>query len=115
MARRQVEEVRCDRCEKVDIRPVEETKLKEGPELEASFQGKKVRYDDLCQRCRDAVKNYFNSMTKQTDEEKAKAAADAPVEKTEDEGAKDQPKEKTFLGFGRSKELPSAVLDGGLL
>ena len=79
MARREVVEVVCDRCKRVDIQ-TKEDKKGAAAELEISFQGEKHSYEDLCRRCRDAVKNYYLRITKQ-DEEPEKAAEKPPEKK----------------------------------
>ena len=68
MARRQVVEITCDRCGKVETQPLQQGVRPEF-ELEIMFQGQEIKYEDLCTRCRGAVENYFKSMTKQPDEE----------------------------------------------
>lgn len=75
MARREVIEIVCDRCNKKDLQQKEQ--LSEEPELVATFLGQKTEYKDLCVKCRDAVKGYFSRMTKRDDEEKAAPAAPA--------------------------------------
>ena len=93
MARRQVLEVTCDRCKKTETQDVESVPT-EGSELEVTFHGQSVKYADLCKRCRSACENYYKSLTKQSDEEKAK----------EPEGATPPGKpEKGFLGIGQKK------------
>ncbi len=91
MARRQVIELRCDRCERVETQPLNEKTKEFKFELEVSFQGQKVEYEDLCRRCRSAVENYFKSMTKQPEEEKESTPKPKPV------------KESGFLGMGGKK------------
>jgi len=72
MARKQVLEIECDRCKKVETQPIPK-----GPdadkkaEVVVSFRGEEVVYGDLCTRCRRACENYFKSMTRQTDDDKA--------------------------------------------
>jgi hypothetical protein len=62
-----------------------------GPEFTLTFHGESVKYSDLCKRCRDALKNYVGSITKQKDEDPKQK--DPPVELAS--------KRKGFLG-GRS-------------
>jgi len=85
MARRPVVEIKCDRCQRVENRN-SEVLPKEGQKaLSVSFKGQKTEYDDLCLRCDNAVENYFKSMTKQGEEDKAP----------------EKPQEKSgFLGLG---------------
>jgi hypothetical protein len=64
MARREVIEVVCDRCKKVETQPTDGKKVVV-PELKVNFQGEEHTYSDLCTRCRDTIKNYFKGMTLQ--------------------------------------------------
>ena len=76
MARRQVVELACDPCGRVETQPAElhgQTRPSKF-ELEVSFNGQEVKYEDLCRRCRNAVENYFHNMTKQPEEEVEKEA-----------------------------------------
>ena len=87
MARRQVLEVQCDRCGKVETQETPKSTGTTIPEqeLQVSFRGQSMEYGDLCVRCRSACENYFKSMTKQLD-------PDQPEE----------PKKKSLLGLGGS-------------
>lgn len=89
MARRQVLEVTCDRCKKTETQEVDASPATEAAELEITFHGNTIKYDDLCKRCRRACMNYYNKITKQDDEEDAKA---------EKEGAEVPGQPKSFLG-----------------
>ena len=90
MARRQVIELSCDRCGKVETQPVVEQTRASKFELEISFNGQEVKYEDLCRRCRSACENYFKNMTKQPEPEE---------EKTEEK--KEESPTNRFLGMGR--------------
>ena len=94
MARREVLEIVCDRCQKKDLQTKEQ--LSEEPELVATFRGQKTEYKDLCIRCRDAVMGYFNRMTKRDEEKKpdvqASAAESPPLVVVPQE------KKRSFLG-----------------
>jgi hypothetical protein len=87
MARREVIEVTCDRCERTETQAKDSMpKIPDGgAELTLNFHGETVKYVDLCKRCRDAIKNYVGSITKKKDEEPK------PPVKLED-------KKKGFLG-----------------
>jgi hypothetical protein len=93
MARRQVLEVTCDRCKKTETQAVESVPA-EGAELEVTFHGQTVKYEDLCKRCRNACENYFKSMTKQVEEDEKAAEPD---------GATPPGQPKGFLGLGNKK------------
>jgi len=96
MARRPVVEIKCDRCQRVENRN-SEVLPKEGQKaLSVSFKGQKTEYDDLCLRCDNAVENYFKSMTKQGEEDKAPEKPQG-----EEDKAPEKPQEKSgFLGLG---------------
>lgn len=91
MARRQVVEITCDRCGKVETQATQQ--VTEELELMVEFRGQKIKYEDLCGRCRGAVENYFKSMTKQLDEE----------DKSEGTTGPESQQKKGFLGMGGKK------------
>jgi len=95
MARREVLEIVCDRCQKKDLQTKEQ--LSEEPELVATFRGQKTEYKDLCIRCRDAVMGYFNRMTKRDDEEK-KPDVQASTAESPPLAVVPQEKKRSFLG-----------------
>jgi len=70
MARRQVLEIICDRCERVETQTLESSPNKEegGKEMIIALHGERVEYGDLCQKCRKTLKNYFNLVTIQKQE-----------------------------------------------
>ena len=55
MARCDVTQVKCDRCKKVEVRPLTQDK-KVGPDFQMSFVGKDIKFEDLCERCKRALK-----------------------------------------------------------
>jgi hypothetical protein len=57
MAREKVVKVRCDRCKRTELQPVDDAK--KGADFEASFQGQRLVYDDLCLKCRETVANIW--------------------------------------------------------
>jgi hypothetical protein len=65
MARREVIEITCGRCGKVETQTAEELPKEDGNKLEFQlrFQGKKISYDDLCRRCRRTLENYVEKIT----------------------------------------------------
>lgn len=95
MARRQVVEIKCDRCQRVENQEVVQASPV-AEELVVTFQGQTVKYGDLCKRCREACANYFKSMTKQLEEEKkSKEVPEPKKEIPEPKGG--------FLGLGGKK------------
>ena len=71
MARRQVLEIVCDRCDRTETQPlVEGTERLDQPEFEAVFGAQKLKFQDLCTRCRKALEGYFKSIAMQKDEKK---------------------------------------------
>jgi hypothetical protein len=90
MVRRQVVEIKCDRCQRVENQDLV-TSPAATEELSVTFQGQTVTYTDLCKRCRGAIENYFKGMTKQVDEVEK---VDKPVAPTDKGG---------FLGMGGKK------------
>jgi len=89
MARRQVLEIRCDRCSKVETQDIKPGEEKPEVALLVTFQGESVEYEDLCRRCQGAVEGYFKSMTLQS-------------KKDEEEGPKEEELKSRFLG-GRNR------------
>lgn len=80
MARRQVVEVTCDRCNRTETQntSTEPMRSESGKELTLAFNGKVVEYEDLCTRCRGAVEGYANQITKDA---KPKPKIEKPVKK----------------------------------
>jgi len=82
MARREVVEIICGRCGKVETQTADELPEKEGGnkfEFQLRFQGKKLAYDDLCRRCRRTLENYVEKivMPPAKDKEEVKNPAGA--------------------------------------
>jgi len=68
MARREVLEIKCDRCGRVETQGKEEIlSLPTGGEFAAKFHGQEVRYPDLCRGCRQAVANYWKKIVLEQD------------------------------------------------
>lgn len=57
MAREKVVKVVCDRCKRTELQPVIADKV--GADFEASFEGQRLLYQDLCLRCRETIKNIW--------------------------------------------------------
>lgn len=71
MARKQVVEIICDRCEKQEyVSPKDAT---ETPDFEGQLLGEKLKYDDLCTRCKGTLRNYYAKIAK-----KEEASDEAP-------------------------------------
>lgn len=77
MARRQVLEIQCDRCNRVETKPVAANSGDAACVLTVTFKGKTISYEDLCTKCEKAVEGYFKNMTMQKDE-KGLVVASAP-------------------------------------
>jgi len=75
MARREVVEILCDRCKKVEVVPKETGSGVDKQALSMSFYGQQVTYNDLCKRCRGALESYFKRITLQDDEDVKDAGA----------------------------------------
>lgn len=101
MARRDVIEVTCDRCGRTETQSSTEAPKREGqekpaPEIEASFHGEKLAFNDLCKRCREAVKGYFTRISKKTEDASAPSAMPGDPAPTAE--VKEEPKKRGFLG-----------------
>jgi hypothetical protein len=63
MGRQKVIQITCDRCTRVEHRPLSDLPpQQDGPMFEASFRGKKVKFDDLCSGCEEIVKNHWEQI-----------------------------------------------------
>jgi hypothetical protein len=62
MAREKVVKVKCDRCNRAELVPSSSVADKVGADFEASFIGQRLVYEDLCLRCRDAMKHSWQEM-----------------------------------------------------
>lgn len=71
MARREVIEVTCDRCGKVETQTTSELRQDVSSELAVTFHEETVSFGDLCRRCRVAVDGYFKKLVKKAEEEKS--------------------------------------------
>ena len=60
MAREKVVKINCDRCNRAELRPDSEDKT--GPDFDATFLDQRLVYEDLCLRCRDAIKSAWADM-----------------------------------------------------
>jgi predicted GIY-YIG superfamily endonuclease len=81
MAREKVVKVRCDRCKRTELVPAASEKV--GADFEASFQGQRLVYEDLCGRCRDAVKNIWAELKEWDREVKYTLIKNAPANSQE--------------------------------
>lgn len=89
MARKQVLEVICDRCKRVETQEFDQNpKAHSGgdvDEMVLRFHSRTIKYGDLCIRCRKAVEGYIKQIAKEVepkpkeDTNKAPAAQKKPV------------------------------------
>lgn len=106
MARRDVVEITCDRCGRTETQTTTEMPKTTGAELEATFHGEKVCFNDLCKRCREAVSGYYTRMVKKADDQIPPAPKPTEPEKKPpaggvNEGAKLDQKKHGFFGGGK--------------
>lgn len=94
MARRDVVEVTCDRCGRVETQTSTETTKPDKYEVSVTFHGETVSFEDLCKRCRDAVKGYFTRLAKKPDEAKPKKDNVTSIDPSENPS----PQKRRFLG-----------------
>lgn len=97
MARRDVIEVTCDRCSRKETQSSAEAPNGPGPEVEVTFHGDKIIFNDLCKRCREAVRGYFTRISKKS-EDVAPAKEPSSVEQVQADEKPEEPKKKGFLG-----------------
>ena len=69
MARRKVLEVECDRCGRTETQA--ENPDRPHPEFSANLHGDEVSFEDLCAKCRDAIRNYYKRIARKDKNEKA--------------------------------------------
>ena len=71
MARREVLEVTCDRCGRIETQSTGDAPKGEGApcEISVTFHGETQSFEDLCKRCRGAVKGYFERISKKADDQ----------------------------------------------
>lgn len=64
MGRQPVLQITCDRCERIETRPISEAKEeKKAPDFDAVFMGKRCRWEDLCTPCRDIVGGHWEDIS----------------------------------------------------
>lgn len=61
MARQKVEQVKCDRCKRVELQPVQEGQ-KADPDFVANLKGRKLVFFDLCIKCEGTISNLWDRM-----------------------------------------------------
>lgn len=86
MARREVLQVTCDRCGNSDLQ--DKTQVMEESELVITFRGETKTYEDLCKKCRNAVKGYSDRIMKK----------DQPKKDEDKNPPPEAPKKRSFLG-----------------
>ena len=74
MSKREVIEVLCDRCKKVEVVSKESVKGGNEPEFALKFNGKQATYTDLCSRCRETLSGLYKKLTLQQPDEVKDAA-----------------------------------------
>ena len=77
MARREVIEITCDRCERTETQApgMIAARDKMSHEFSITLHGKSIQYEDLCRSCRKTLANYYDKVIK------AKVEQDAPPKK----------------------------------
>ncbi len=78
MAREKVVRIICDRCKKTEFIPPP-TVEKTGAIFEASFQGKRLVYEDLCTGCLNAVAHLYEELRQWDRERKYTILQNTPV------------------------------------
>ena len=83
MARREVIEVVCDRCKRVETQAPNAVVKPEGEKNEfyLQFHGKITSYEDLCSGCRKALRNYLDRMLFEPKSKETKSVAETPEKK----------------------------------
>jgi hypothetical protein len=76
MARRDVIEVTCDRCKRKETQCSTDMPTGGSPEVDATFHGERITFNDLCKRCREAVGGYFGRLAKKVDDQTSMASLD---------------------------------------
>lgn len=103
MARREVVEITCDRCKKVETQATNARPKGDGPEFSGTLHGDAVKFEDMCKRCRDAVASYWNRIIKKAPDESSVTVEEnneaAKVEAKEE--TKDQEPAKKAVGIFR--------------
>jgi NMD protein affecting ribosome stability and mRNA decay len=101
MARREVVEIVCDRCNRTETQAPGSVAKRDGMNFEftVNFHGKQVQYEDLCRRCRSSLSNYYDKIIKAKDDEPLKAE-EKPAQAT---SVAPTPPPKTGGLFSRSK------------
>lgn len=62
MSKQTVEQVQCDRCKRVELRPIVPDATQKGPTFEARFGDEKLVYPDLCTFCKSSVARLWAEM-----------------------------------------------------
>jgi len=102
MARRDVVEITCDRCNRVETQLTGEVARRDDMkyELTASYHGETIQFEDLCHRCREAVKGYYNRIAKKADDQlpTPKESSDSPAPVPAPVELEEVQKKRSFLG-----------------
>lgn len=62
MSRQKVEQVQCDRCKRVELRPVIEEATPKPPAFEAKFGPQVLTYQDLCTFCMSSITRLWDEI-----------------------------------------------------
>jgi len=99
MARREVVEVTCDRCGRVETQASSEApKGDVENEVSITFHGETHSFEDLCKRCRSAVKGYYERIAKLADDQAKPTNAKVTPLDPASSPAQKPPEKKRFLG-----------------
>lgn len=80
MARREVVEVLCDRCKRVEMVPKGEAlPVSNEPYFSIHFGAQSASFTDLCKKCREALAGYFAHCTLAKKDEPQEEAATSPA------------------------------------
>lgn len=65
MARKQVVEVQCDRCKRIEYQDGKNPTKNEthAQDFEGTFMGQQVKFTDLCNPCKKTVGGYWDKIT----------------------------------------------------
>ena len=77
MARQQVEQVKCDRCTRVELQPVSGEKKE--PDFKAKFMDKEIAYSDICSFCRKTLERVWLDLSQWDRDLKQNFLGDGPA------------------------------------
>lgn len=67
MGRQVVEQITCDRCTRVEHRPVkkDQDEKDKKPDFVGMFLGERIQFDDLCSPCQEIVMGHWAQINKE--------------------------------------------------